>query len=103
MVGPPLSGYGAGMAAPRRVKKYRKGYAMRMAVLATLFVVGVLIMILSRYDVIPARPWGYVGLACAAVSAILGLISTVIEARNESELESSPENARKMNEEDARD
>lgn len=91
------------MAAPRRVKKYRKGYAGRMAVLATLFVVGVLIMVLSRYDAIPARPWGYVGLACAAVAAILALISTVVEARNESELESSPENARRMNEEDARD
>lgn len=103
MVGRPGSGYEAVMAAPRRVKKYRKGYAMRMGVLATLFVVGVLIMILSRYDVIPARPWGYVGLAAAAVSAILGLISTVVEARNESELESSPENARRMNEEDARD
>ena len=103
MVDSPPGGYGAVMAAPRRVKKYRKGYAMRMSVLATLFVVGVLIMVLSRYDAIPARPWGYVGLAAAAVSAILGLISTVVEARNESELESSPENARKMNEEDARD
>jgi hypothetical protein len=103
MVDPAADGYGPGMAAPQRVKKYRKGYGIRMAVLATLFVVGVLIMILSRYDVFPARPWGYVGLAAAAVSAILGLISTVVEARNESELELSPENARKMNERDARD
>ena len=83
------------------MKKYRKGFGLRMGVLATLFVVGVLVMIFSRYDVIPARPWGYAGLACAAVAAILALISTVVEARVESEVESSPETVRKMNQEDA--
>ncbi len=84
------------MVAPRRVKKYRKSYGIRMAVLATTFLAGVLIMIFSRYDVFPARPWGYVGLAFAAASAIIAVVSTVAEAHAESELESSPETARKI-------
>lgn len=90
------------MVAPNRVKKYRKGYAARMGVLAVTFLAGVLLMVLARYDVLEARPWGYVGLALAAASAIMGLISTVAEARAESALESSPENARRMNRIDER-
>lgn len=55
-------------------------WAVGISVVAIMFAAGLTLIILSQDGALHARPWSYVGLASAGLSAVLGMALAIAEA-----------------------
>ncbi|MGH3474128.1 MAG: hypothetical protein ACRDOT_04360 [Aeromicrobium sp.] len=61
-------------------KKKRLEWESGITVVALGVIVGLVIILLVRFTDLPERPWSYIGIAVAMLSAVAALVLAVVRA-----------------------